>query len=150
VGNIIGVSYSAGPEIYQKRLQLLPRSARIAGLAGRDTAQITRQETQKAASSLGVKLIVVEVRGAEYERAFAAMVADRADALAVMGGLMAYGASSRALYRRVASFVDRIFKGRDPGGAAGRAADSVRADHQPQDGQGPRPHDPTVAPAAGG
>ena len=147
MGNIIGVSYSAGPEIYQKWLQLLPRAARIAGLAGRDTAQITRQETQKAASSLGVKLIVVEVRGAEYERAFAAMVADRADALAVMsssilnadrrriielaarhrlptiyewrepveeGGLMAYGASSRALYRRVASFVDRIFKGAIP------------------------------------
>ena len=150
-GNITGVSYSAGPEIYQKRLQLLkeavPRAARIAGLAGRDTAQITRQETQKAASSLGVKLIVVEVRGAEYERAFATMVAERADALAVMsssilnadrrriielaarhrlpaiyewrepveeGGLMAYGASNRALYRRVANFVDRIFKGAIP------------------------------------
>jgi putative ABC transport system substrate-binding protein len=158
-GNITGVSYSAGPEIYQKRLQLLreavPRAARIAGLASMDTAQITRigvgsveqQETQKAASSLGVKLIVVEVRGAEYERAFATMVAERADALVVMsssilnadrrriielaarhrlpasyewresveeGGLMAYGASNRALYRRVASFVDRIFKGAIP------------------------------------
>jgi hypothetical protein len=45
----------------------------------------TRQETQKAASSLGVRLIVVEVRGAEYERAFATIVAERADALAIMG-----------------------------------------------------------------
>ena len=102
---------------------------------------------QKAASSLGVKLIVVEVRGAEYERAFATMVAERADALAVMGsailnrdrrriielaarhrlpaiyewpehaeegGLMAYGASNRDLWRRVATFVDRIFKGANP------------------------------------
>ena len=75
------------------------------------------------------------------------MVADRADALAVMaspilntdrrriialaarhrlpaiyewrgsaeeGGLMAYGASNRDLYRRVATFVDRIFKGANP------------------------------------
>jgi len=150
-GNITGVSISAGPEISQKRLELLkeavPRAARIAGLAAGDTAQIIRQETQKAASSLGVKLIVVEVRGAEYERAFATMVAERADALAVVGsailntdrrriielaarhrlpasyewrehaedgGPMAYGANNRDLYRRVATFVDRIFKGANP------------------------------------
>src|SRR5262249_58118875 len=30
------------------------------------------------------------------------------------GGLMAYGASLRGLYRRVAALVDRIFKGADP------------------------------------
>jgi len=150
-GNITGVSYEVGPGIVSKRLELLkeavPRAARIAGLAGGDTSQTHRQETQKAASSLGVKLIIVEVRGAEYERAFATMVAERADALAVMGsptlntdrrriielaarhrlpaiyewrehaeegGLMAYGASLRDLYRRVAAFVDRIFKGANP------------------------------------
>jgi putative ABC transport system substrate-binding protein len=150
-GNITGVSYSVGPEIHQKRLELIkeavPRAVRIAVLAGGDTPQSTRQETQKAASSLGVKLIVVEVQGAEYERAFATMVAERADALAVLGspslntdrrriielaarhrlpaiyewrehaedgGLMAYGASNRDLNRRVAAFVDRIFKGANP------------------------------------
>ncbi len=150
-GNITGVSYSVGPEINHKRLELLkeavPRAARIAGLAGRDTSQSHRQATQKAASSLGVNLIVVEARGAEYERAFATMMAARADAVAVMGssilntdrrriielaarhrlpaiyewrehaeegGLMAYGASVRDLYRRVAHFVDRIFKGASP------------------------------------
>jgi putative ABC transport system substrate-binding protein len=102
---------------------------------------------QTAASSLGVKLIFVEVRGAEYERAFATMVAERVDALHVLGspslntdrrrvielaarhrlpaiyewrehaeegGLMAYGASNRDLYRRVAALVDRIFKGANP------------------------------------
>jgi len=150
-GNITGVSYSVGPEIAQKRLELLkeavPRAARIAALAGRDTGQIARQETQKAAASLGVKLILVEVRSGEYERAFATMAAERADALAVMGstilnadrrriielaarhrlpaiyewrehteegGLMSYGASNRDLYGRVATFVDRIFKGANP------------------------------------
>ena len=150
-GNITGVTYSVGGGINQKRLELLkeavPRAARIAALAGRDTSQLMRQETQKAASALGVKLIVVEVRGGEYERAFATMVAERADALAVMGssilnadrrriiglvarhrlpaiyewrehaeegGLMAYGVSNRDLYRRVATFVDRIFKGANP------------------------------------
>jgi putative ABC transport system substrate-binding protein len=150
-GNITGVAYAVGPEIHQKRLQLLkeavPRAARIAGLAGVDTSQSTRQETQKAASSLGVTLIVVDVRGADYERAFATVVAERADAVAVMasvilnldrrriielavrhslpaiyewrehaedGGRMAYGASNRELFRRVATFVDRIFKGANP------------------------------------
>jgi putative tryptophan/tyrosine transport system substrate-binding protein len=150
-GNITGVTYSVGPEIGQKRLALLkeavPRAVRIAGLADADTTQSMRQETQKAASSLGVQLISVEVRAREYERAFATMVAERADAVAVMGssilnvdrrriielaarhrlpaiyewrehteegGLMAFGASRRGLYRRVATFVDRIFKGANP------------------------------------
>jgi putative ABC transport system substrate-binding protein len=40
-------------------------------------------EAQKAASSLGVKLIVVEVRNGDYERAFATIAADRPDALFV-------------------------------------------------------------------
>ena len=88
-GNITGVSYSVGPEIAQKRLELIkeavPRADRIAVLVGSDTSASTRQETQKAASSLGVKLIDVEVRQAEYERAFATMVAGRAGALIVMG-----------------------------------------------------------------
>jgi putative ABC transport system substrate-binding protein len=150
-GNITGVSYSVGPEIHQKRLELLkeavPRAVQIAGLAGGDTTQVTREETRKAASILGLKLNVVEVRGGEYERAFATIIAKRADALAVMsspsfyaarrriielaarhrlpaiyewpeqaeeGGLMSYGASIRELYRRVAIFVDRIFKGAKP------------------------------------
>jgi putative ABC transport system substrate-binding protein len=151
-GNVTGVTYSVGTEIHQKRLALLkeavPRAARIAGLAGKDTGPPSRQATQHAASSLGVKLIVVEVRGAEYEGAFATIVAERAEALAVMGstilnidrkriielaarhrlpaiyewpehaeedgGLMAYGASVRDLYRRVAGFVNRIFKGANP------------------------------------
>ena len=48
-GNITGVTYSAGPEISQKRLELLkqavPRATRIAGLAGDDTLQAVRQES---------------------------------------------------------------------------------------------------------
>jgi putative ABC transport system substrate-binding protein len=151
-GNVTGVTYSAGTEIHQKRLALLkeavPRAVRIAGLAGKDTHPSSREATQHAAASLGIKLIVVEVRGAEYEGAFATIVAERADALAVMvstivttdrkriielaarhripaiyewpehvaedGGLMAYGAGVRDLFRRVAGFVSRIFKGANP------------------------------------
>jgi putative ABC transport system substrate-binding protein len=147
-GNITGVTYSVGPEISQKRLELLreavPRAVRIAALAGRDTGPRMKRETQKAAAALGVQVFTVEVRGTEYERAFATIVAERADALAVLpsptlnvdrrriielaarhrlpaiyewsghaeeGGLMTYGANARDLFRRVAIFVDRIFKG---------------------------------------
>ena len=54
------------------------------------------------------------------------------------------------MYRRA-----RRLRGQDPQGRqarrpARRAADEVRAGHQPQDRQGPRPDDPAVAPAAGG
>jgi len=155
-GNITGVSYEVGPGIVSKRLELLkeavPRAVRIAALAAEDSGGPRDsggrwQAPQQAASALGVKLIVVEVRGGEYERAFATMVAERVDALLVVGspslstdrrrvialaarhrlpaiyewpehaedgGLMAYGASRRDLYRRVAALVDRIFKGANP------------------------------------
>src|SRR5262249_59938283 len=48
-----------------------------------------------------------------------------------------------------------IFRGQDPQGRQAcrpphRAAYEVRIGHQPQDRQGPWPHDPTVAAAAGG
>ena len=41
-------------------------------------------------------------------------------------------------------------QGRQARRSPGRAADEVRAGHQPQDRQGPRPHDPAVAAGAGG
>ena len=49
----------------------------------------------------------------------------------------------------------RDLRGQDPEGrqarrSARRAAHEVRAGHQPQDRQGPRPHDPAVAAGAGG
>jgi putative ABC transport system substrate-binding protein len=46
------------------------------------------QEAQRAASALGVTLVVVEVQGTDYERAFATMAAARADALFVLSSTM--------------------------------------------------------------
>ena len=42
------------------------------------------QEAQKTSSVLRVKLVVVEVQGTDYDRAFARMVAERTDALFVL------------------------------------------------------------------
>jgi putative ABC transport system substrate-binding protein len=88
-GNITGVTYAEGPQIAAKRLELIvetvPRAVRIAVLGAGDSGQSMRQATQKAASSLRVKLIAVDIRGADYERAFGTMVAERPGALVVLG-----------------------------------------------------------------
>jgi putative ABC transport system substrate-binding protein len=46
------------------------------------------QWAERAAPSLGVTLVVVEVRDADYDRAFAEMVAERANALLVLASVI--------------------------------------------------------------
>jgi putative ABC transport system substrate-binding protein len=79
-GNITGVLILPGSALAGKKMALLkeavPRVARIAFLAPDDpTSRPQMQETQKAASSLGITLVVVEVRGGDYDRAFATIAA---------------------------------------------------------------------------
>ena len=86
-GNITGVVISEAG-LAPKRLQLLkeavPRATRIAMLApGQEDYKVQRQEVGTAATSLGVTLVVVEARDADYERAFASIAAGRATALFV-------------------------------------------------------------------
>jgi putative ABC transport system substrate-binding protein len=81
-GNVTGVLIAPDGTLASKRLELLkaavPRASRIALLVpDDDSARLQVEETRQAAASLGVELVVVTVRGKEYSRAFAAIVAER-------------------------------------------------------------------------
>lgn len=151
-GNVTGISYGTGKELAGKRLELVkemvPKATRIAVLS---TAEPHVREqvavAEQTARALGVRLVVVEAKEGHYDRAFATMVEQRAEALFVAassilnqdrrqiielaarhripaiyewretvdeGGLMSYGGLWRALFRRVAEFVDRTLKGANP------------------------------------
>jgi putative ABC transport system substrate-binding protein len=158
-GNITGLSYSAGPEIVGKRLELLketvPKVRRVAILSNpaNPSHPLFIREVNVAARSLGVQLQLLEVRGPnEFDGAFAAMAKERVGALLVVedgvfifhrtrlaalaarsrlptayarehveaGGLMSYGPSIRDLFRRSATYVDKILKGANRVGLASR------------------------------
>src|SRR5438552_17963388 len=92
-GNVTGVVMAAEPTMVGKRLELIkevvPWAARIAVLSTAEAPSRTQAKwAEKAASVLGVKLIVVELRDGDYDRAFAAMVAERAEALFVVASVI--------------------------------------------------------------
>jgi putative ABC transport system substrate-binding protein len=90
-GNITGLTILS-PDSSPKRLQLLkemvPSVARVAFLWNPDNASNLAQleELQIAAPMLGMQLLPVAVRGSdEFDRAFAAMMREQADALLMTG-----------------------------------------------------------------
>jgi putative tryptophan/tyrosine transport system substrate-binding protein len=88
-GNVTGVLIAPDGTLAGKRLELLkaavPQNTRIAYLAPPDdlATRLQTSETRKAAEALGIDLVVVEARDADYGRAFAAITAQRSGALVV-------------------------------------------------------------------
>ncbi len=153
-GNVTGLSYGVGPEIFSKALELLketvPKVRRVAILSNPASPiqPLIIREVNVAARSVGVQLQLLEAQGPnEFDGAFAAMAKERVGALLVVadslfifhrtrladlaarsrlpaaygvrehveaGGLMSYGPSLRDLFRRGATYVDKILKGAKP------------------------------------
>jgi putative ABC transport system substrate-binding protein len=138
-GNVTGLSYSAGPEIFGKDLELLrellPEVRQVAVLSNSASPNhaLMISNVKSAARLLGVEVLVLEARGPEEffvfgDPMFGAHRARLADLAAQnrlpsmytnrlhieAGGLMCYGPSFVDLWRRAATYVDKILKGTKP------------------------------------
>jgi len=89
-GNVTGTTFTPGPQIFGKQMQLLretvPHAARAAYLwnPGEPGWRGQANEVAAAAASLGLRLQKVEARGLdEFDGAFAAMARERAEILLV-------------------------------------------------------------------
>jgi putative ABC transport system substrate-binding protein len=94
-GNVTGLSSDPGPEIAGKRLDLLkeavPKLSRVGGLIdpGFPASAVYRNVAEAAAPKLGMTLQHAEVREpTHFEKAFAAMIQQRAQAILVYGSTM--------------------------------------------------------------
>ncbi len=90
-GNVTGITTVAETSLAGKRLELLkeavPKASRIAVLgSGSLSSSAQLKEAQAAAPALRLKLVPVEVQEADYDRAFATIVAERADAIFIIMG----------------------------------------------------------------
>ena len=91
-GNVTGTTFAPGPEIFGKQLQILkeaiPRAARIAILSNPADSSFAMQmkEVEATARALRLRLQRVDARGPDdFERVFAEMAREQAEALVVDG-----------------------------------------------------------------
>jgi putative ABC transport system substrate-binding protein len=90
--NITGTTFTPGPEIFGKQLQILkeaiPHASRVAILSNPADRSFALQmkEIEATAKSLRIRLQQVQARGPEeFDSAFAAMARERAEAVVVTG-----------------------------------------------------------------
>jgi putative ABC transport system substrate-binding protein len=92
-GNVTGTTFTPGPGIFGKQLQILkemvPSITRVAFLGNPADPEwpLVVREVDEASRVLGVRLQILEERGPEdFDAAFAAMSRERAEGLLVPGG----------------------------------------------------------------
>jgi len=131
-------------ELFRDMLPSARRIAVIVNAADPVFAKSMLEQVHRAGSGTGTEIIAVTVRGPdELEAGFARVMKEKADAVvyqaslptkrvadlaiahrlpaattirafAEVGGLMAYGSDGPELFRRAATFVDKIFRGEKP------------------------------------
>ena len=131
-------------ELFRDMLPSARRVAVIINAAAPLIAKSMLEQVQRVGSGTGTEIVAVTVRGPdELEAGFARVVKEKADAVvyqgslptkrgadlaiahrlptatvirafAEVGGLMAYGSDGPELFRRAATFVDKIFQGQKP------------------------------------
>jgi putative tryptophan/tyrosine transport system substrate-binding protein len=119
-GNVTGLTQNAGPEIYGKQLQLLkeafPRISRVAILANRATSTYARavREIEAATRALGLQGQILEIRDpGEFDNAFAALTAARADAIFITTDSLFYQHRTRLAQLAAKSRLSAIWGLRD-------------------------------------
>jgi putative tryptophan/tyrosine transport system substrate-binding protein len=121
-GNVTGLTFLA-PELTAKRLQLLkevlPNLSRIAVLwqpgayAERTTSEMVKA-TESVARTLGVQLRLIEVHDVDqFDRAFATIASERAEALLVFPGSTFFNARRRIVELAVAHRLPSIYAARE-------------------------------------
>jgi putative tryptophan/tyrosine transport system substrate-binding protein len=125
--NITGVVLAAEPTMAGKRLELLkevvPGPTRIALLVTTESYSRTQvQWAEKVAPSLGVRLIVVEVQGSDYDRAFTTIAAEGAHALFIVDSVIFASGRARIIQLAAKHRLPAIYGQRDDVEAGGLMA----------------------------
>jgi putative ABC transport system substrate-binding protein len=126
-GNITGVVVAPEDVLAGKRLELIkeavPRAERVAVLASREeSSKLQVHEARKVEGALGVKLIVVELQHGEYERAFAAMTTDKANALFVLASPILNAGRDRIIHLAAKHRLPAIYEWPEHADAGGMIA----------------------------